>query len=145
MPGPRPNRGAGLLRRLESLRPQQCVGQVKQQSRGDEAGEGIVEDHGRVPSMRSRAVHAREPRERLKSLAGVGVADSECEEAQPKGQHDNVQHGILPVALACVTMRLPRRITVSQYVARGPGFGRISAPEVPLDAYVFEAIAAATL
>jgi len=29
--------------------------------------------------------------------------------------------------------------------AYGPGLGRISAPEVPLDAYVFEAIATATL
>jgi hypothetical protein len=100
MPGPRPNQGAGLWRQSEPLRPQQCVGQVKQQSRGDEAGEGIVEDHGRVPSMRIRAVHAREPREELKSLAGVGVADSEREEAEPKDQHDNVQHGILLVALA---------------------------------------------
>jgi hypothetical protein len=50
--------------------------------------------------MRIRAVHAGELREELKSLAGVGVADSEREEAQPKGQHDNVQHGILLVALA---------------------------------------------
>lgn len=30
-------------------------------------------------------------------------------------------------------------------VAYGPGLGRISAHEVPLDAYVFEAIATATL
>jgi hypothetical protein len=30
-------------------------------------------------------------------------------------------------------------------VAYGPGLGRISAPEVPLDAYVFEAIMMPTL
>jgi hypothetical protein len=49
---------------------------------------------------------SRKTRENLKSLAGIGVADSDREEAEAKGQHDDVQHGILLVALACVTMRV---------------------------------------
>jgi hypothetical protein len=42
---------------------------------------------------------SRKTRENLKSLAGIGVADSDREEAEAKGQHDDVQHGILLVAL----------------------------------------------
>jgi len=97
--------------------------------------------------MGFRASTRGETREELKSLAGIGVADSEREEAQPKGQHDNVQHGILLVAPACVTMRVAEGGYGQSIrnVAYGPGLGRISAPEVPLDAYVFEAIATATL
>ena len=49
---------------------------------------------------------SRKTPENLKSLAGVGVADSDREEAEAKGQHDDVQHPILLVALACVTMHV---------------------------------------
>src|ERR1700722_2288072 len=87
-----------------------------------------------------------DPREELKSLAGVGVADSEREEAEPKDQHDNVQHGDSP-SRPCVTPARCRGGLRRRYgnVAYGPGLGRISAPEVPLDAYVFEAIMMPTL
>jgi hypothetical protein len=53
-----------------------------------------------VPSMRFWAHRAGKTRKNLKSLAGIGVADGDHEEAQPKGQHDDVQHGILLVALS---------------------------------------------
>ncbi len=39
----------------ESLGPQQGVGQVKQQTCGDETGQRIVEDHDRSPQSRSQA------------------------------------------------------------------------------------------
>jgi hypothetical protein len=39
-------------------------------------------------------------RSKSESLARIGVADGGHEEAQAKGQHDDVQHGILPVAPA---------------------------------------------
>jgi hypothetical protein len=40
---------------LEPLGPQQGVGQVKQQTCGDETGQRIVEDHDRSPQSRSQA------------------------------------------------------------------------------------------
>lgn len=56
--------------------------------------------------FRAKPVTARaaKTRENLKPLAGIGVADSHHEEAQAKGQHDDVQHGILPVALSLTMM-----------------------------------------
>ena len=39
----------------ELLRPQQRVGEVKQQARGDEAGKRVIEDHERSPQSRSQA------------------------------------------------------------------------------------------
>ena len=70
----------------EPLGPQQRVGQVKQQAERDEAGERIIEDHGRSP---------------LKPFAGVGVADAHREEAEPEGQHENVQHEMLLCGVTC--------------------------------------------
>jgi hypothetical protein len=145
--GTRLNRDAGLLRRSEPLRPQQRVGQVKQQACGDDAGERVIEDHGYVPSI-GFAGHVRRTREILKSFAGIGVADGNRKEAEAKGQHDDVQHGILPVALARVTMARGRKGGLrrnNMESARNPALGRVSGPDVPLDAYVFEAIGAATL
>jgi hypothetical protein len=99
--------------------------------------------------MRFRAARARETRENLKSLAGIGVADSDHEEAEAKGQHDDVQHGILLVALACVAIgALRAKADCGESIPErrhNPALSRISGPEVPLDAYVFEAIVAATL
>ena len=68
--------------RSEALRPQQCVGQVEQQAERNESGERIVEDHGVAP---------------LQPFAGVGIADACNEEAEGERQHDNVQHGNVPV------------------------------------------------
>ena len=64
-------------RRLESFRPQQGVGQVKQQPGGNDGGECVIEDHDRSPS---------EP------VAGVGITYRQHEKAQSEGQHDDVQH-----------------------------------------------------
>jgi hypothetical protein len=44
-----------VTKRSEPLGPQQGVGQVKQQARGDETGECIIEDHDRSPQSRSQA------------------------------------------------------------------------------------------
>jgi hypothetical protein len=66
--------------RSEPLGPQQGVGQVKQQARGDETGEGIIEDHDPLP---------------LKPFAGIGVADRRREKAEAEDQHEDVQHGML--------------------------------------------------
>jgi len=46
----------------------------------------------------------------LKSLACIGVADGSHEQTQSKGQHEDIQHGILPVALAFE--RITSRLTV---------------------------------
>lgn len=86
--------------------------------------------------------------ENLKSLAGVGVADCHHEEAEPKGQHDDVQHGILLIALAGVFTRVARGgglRWINAGSAPDPASCRISGLEVPLHAYVFEAAAKATL
>src|SRR5262245_38759208 len=61
---------------LEALGLEQCVDEVNHQTRGHEAGERIVEDHGSL----------------LETIAGDGVADREREERKPDGQHDDVQH-----------------------------------------------------
>ncbi len=52
------------------------------------------------------ARRARNTRKISKPLAGVSVADGHHEEAEPEGQHDDVQHGMLLVA--CLAMRLLR-------------------------------------
>jgi hypothetical protein len=84
------------LQRSEPLRPQQRVGQVKQQSRRDETGECVIKDHGCAPSERFSAIGSRQKTrknlEYLKPLAGIGVTDSQHEEAKAQGQHDDVQH-----------------------------------------------------
>ena len=66
-----------VVRLSEPLRPQQSVGEVEQQPRSHEGGERIVEDHGALPS---------EP------IAGIGVAHRQREEAEPDGEHYDVQH-----------------------------------------------------
>jgi hypothetical protein len=68
---------------LELLRPQQSVGEVDHEPHGDEGGERIIEDHGRTP---------------LKLVAGDRVAHRQRKEAEPDGQHDDVQHGGLLIA-----------------------------------------------
>src|SRR6516164_11599815 len=78
----------------EPLRPQQRVGEIDQQAHRDEAGERIVEDHGCAPLWN---VFSSNRTKGSKSIARIGVADGGHEEAQPKGQHDDVQPGILPV------------------------------------------------
>ena len=75
-----------IMARSEALWPQQRVSQVEQQTERNEAGERIIEDHGRSP---------------LKPFAGVGVTYSRGEEAEPEGQHDNVQHERLLCAVIC--------------------------------------------
>ena len=67
----------GRRKRSEPLGPQQRVGQVKQEAERNEAGEGIIEDHGRLHS---------------KPLTGIGVADREREEADGHSDHENVKH-----------------------------------------------------
>jgi hypothetical protein len=85
--------------RLEPFGTQQGVGQVKQQAYRDEAGERIIEYHGRAPPERLRAkrtaVRANESRQKLKSFTGVGVTHGRDEEAEAEGQHENIQHGML--------------------------------------------------
>jgi hypothetical protein len=78
--------------RLEPLRPQQGVSQVKQQAERDEAGERVIENHGRSPSMRFRVPKTRRE---LKPFAGVGVADRGREEGEAEDHHENVQHEML--------------------------------------------------
>ena len=106
--------------RSEPFRPQQRVGQVKQQAERDEAGERIIEDHGFAP---------------LQPLAGIGVAYDCHEEAQAEGQHDDIPHQKL--LAAHVSRRnlyaFPgERIAMDQ---SGPIYGpkptRISGCEVP--------------
>jgi hypothetical protein len=38
----------------------------------------------------------------LKPFAGVGVADARREQTQPEGQHDDIKHEMLLVALSSV-------------------------------------------
>ena len=94
--------------------------------------------------MRIRAVQAREPREELKSLAGVGVADSEREEAEPKDQHDNVQHEMLLAAVFPAAAVALLRTAELQWIKRNK---RLIARdrEVPRCTYVFEMAVTATL
>jgi hypothetical protein len=81
-------------------------------------------------------------RSKSKSLARIGVADGGHEEAQAKGQHDDVQHGIL-LGRACQTRFVgtrPENHIVLWFKPRtNPALS--SGPEVPSRAYVFEATA----
>ena len=110
-------RGISAVCGSEPLGPQQGVGQVKQQARGDEAGKRVIEDHGRSP---------------LKPFAGVGVAYARREQTEPEGQHDDVQHEMLLVALLFVrnVCLFPgRRIAwINESVVRPT---RVSGREVP--------------
>src|SRR6266508_598038 len=73
-----------IMARSEALGPQQRVGQVKQQAERDETGERVIEDHGLAP---------------LEPFASIGIADACHEEAERERQHDDVQHGNVPVRL----------------------------------------------
>ena len=64
------------------LGAQQGVDEVDHESGGHDAGECVVEDHGSLPR-------------RLKPFARIGVADRQGEEAEPDGQHDEVEHVVL--------------------------------------------------
>ena len=68
---------------LELLWLEQRVGQVDEQSRRDEAGERIIEDHDDSLS---------------KLVAGVNVCDRCREQGETNRQHDNVHHGNAPVS-----------------------------------------------
>jgi hypothetical protein len=120
--------------RSEPLRPQQSVGEVKQQAQGDETGERIIEDHGGFLRSVSREtdVHAKKARRTSEPLAGVGVADGQNEEAEAEAQHEDVEHRMLRVA------RVPRNRL------RGAEKTK-TAMKVLLDAYVFEAATRALL
>ena len=69
-----------VVRLLEPLGTQQCVCEIDEEADRHDGGEGIVEDHLDSP---------------LKPFAGVGVAHRHREEAEAKGQHDDVQHEML--------------------------------------------------
>jgi hypothetical protein len=43
-----------------------------------------------------------------KPLAGIGVANTRREEAEPEGQHDDIQHEMLLIAIAFVRAKLAR-------------------------------------
>ena len=68
-----------ILRALEFLGPKQGVGEVDEQPRRHDAGEPIVEDHGRCP---------------LKPVAGVRVSNRSDEEAKTESDQDDVQHAM---------------------------------------------------
>ena len=61
----------------EPLGLEQRVDEIDHQPHGHEAGERIVEDHGKASS---------------KPIAGDGVADRQREEDERDGEHDDVQH-----------------------------------------------------
>ena len=90
-------------------------------------------------------------RQNLKPFAGVGVTHRQHEEAEAKGQHEDIQHQVLLVlsrlflcaTLACFGEGGLRRINTGSWVH--PGFAPVSGREVPLAAYVFEAGAQAIL
>jgi len=87
--------------------------------------------------------------ESLKPFAGVGVTQRQHEEAEAKGQHEDVQHQVLLVALVSLRhacMLQGRRIALDLHgIAGAIRACRNSGREVPLAAYVFEAGAQAIL
>ena len=69
----------------KALGAQQGVGEVEQEAERDEAGERIIENHRRPP---------------LEPFADIGVADACGEQAERKGDHENVEHGMFQCATA---------------------------------------------
>ena len=65
----------------EFLRPHQRVSEVEQQPRGDDGSERVIEGHGAV---------------RSESVAGVGVADRQREQANSECWQDEIEHGLPP-------------------------------------------------
>jgi hypothetical protein len=80
----------------------------------------------------SEVTRVKKTRQALKSFAGVGVTDRRREEAEAEGQHDDVQHEVLLVAL--VSARNYRvvsgnRIAVDQEGSKGqPGLYPYQSP-----------------
>jgi hypothetical protein len=120
--------------RSEPLRPQQGVGEVKQQAYRDETGERIIEDHGRSPSGLSREAMSGS----LEPFASVGVTHRQYEEAQTEGQHDDIQHEVLLVALVPRATLRACREKAGCIIGRGSELrsspAGIGADEVPLSA-----------
>ena len=81
----------------------------------------------------------KKTRQALKSFAGVGVTDRRREEAEAEGQHDDVQHEVLLVAL--VSGRFPARWIAMDQCHWRP----IACGDVPRRTYVFEIDEEATL
>ena len=73
----------------------------------------------------------------LKPFAGIGVADPRHEQAEGEGQHQDVQHEVLLVAL-CFRAR---KTECDGSGRNAPAIRAlpVSDREVPLHAYVFEA------
>jgi hypothetical protein len=69
-------------------------------------------------------VRVKKTRQKLKPLAGVGVADRYDEEAEAKGQHGDIQHETL-------LMRRELRGRIERFPPLLEG-------EVPLRAFIFE-------
>ena len=118
-------RGSVARARSEPLGPQQGVGQIKQQADRNEAGERIIEYHGRSPS--------------LEPFAGVGVAYAQYEEPEAEGQHDDVPHDKCSLSrlFACATSVVLGKATCDGSISPSnsdPGLTRISDGEVPLGA-----------
>ena len=104
----------------ELLGSQQGVGQIEQQAERDDSGERVVEDHDHPP---------------LQSLAGVGVADRQCEKADREGEHQNVHHGVLLVAAGSVSIPLLRNSKTACGTSRPHEISRLASEDfaqVPL-------------
>jgi hypothetical protein len=112
----------------EPLGLEQCVDEVDHQPHGHEAGERIVEHHGKASS---------EP------IAGDGVADRQREEAEPDGQHDEVKHLDVPCDSGCSGLRFSG--TFLMCINSGRAFSPLGRRYVPLGAYVFEMEGKSTL
>lgn len=80
---------------------------------------------------------ATKTRQDLEPFAGIGVAHRCHEEAKPKDQHEDVQHEMLLSRF--VSVRAVRMAIGKAGIADAIPAVRISACEVPLHAYVFEA------
>jgi hypothetical protein len=65
----------------ELLGLEQRVGQIHKQRRGNEAGQGIIEDHGGYPS---------------EQVAGIDISERHGEKDEPDRQHDDIHHGNAP-------------------------------------------------
>src|SRR5579872_4464323 len=87
----------------EQIGLEQRIDQIEQQSRSDETGERIVEDHMRL----------------LQLIAGVDVSDRYGEERKSDRQHDDVQHGNAPGKRCSFLADTYRRYRSLTYVNAG--------------------------
>jgi hypothetical protein len=76
----------------------------------------------------------------LKPVAGDRVADRQRKEAEPDGEHDDVQHAVLPVQ-SRLAVRLARTSLKGAQDRGRP----LNGDDLPLTAYVFEMTPQATL